>query len=548
MENEFVNFNLTCAGNNLVPNGPTYTNIANQVCTLQGSITGTDIVVGSEYISRTFNYYPSEIWRNFGVIVAFTAVFMVLNGLLSEIVLYGASGRTITFFKKENKEREELNSALTKKRADRKKGEDNSTADTEKLSISSKRVLTWEALNYDVPVKGKKLRLLNDIYGYVRPGELTALMGASGAGKTTLLDVLADRKNVGVITGDVLIDAKPRGVEFQRGTAYCEQIDVHEDTQTVREALRFSAYLRQPHHVSKEEKDAYVEQVIALLEMEGIADAMIGNTVVGLSVAERKRVTIGVELAAKPELLLFLDEPSSGMSNSRLDLMIGLDSQSAYNIIRFLRKLARAGQAILCTIHQPNDSLFEQFDRLLLLQRGGRTVYFGEIGKDACVLRDYFKRNGAECPPRHNPAEFMLEAIGAGSRHKVGNRDWADIWNDSPEFAQVKKTIIRLKDERSHAELDLNAGKGEYATPLLYQTKVVLKRMNVTFWRNPNYGTSQIRSKTNVRVHEIVRPCHHCAFYRSHFLSTWKHGARSAKSNLCHFPSDCLACVDHVAS
>src|SRR5271169_2139234 len=116
MSNEFKNLNLTCAGQNLVPNGPTYTNIANQVCTLQGSITGTDIVVGSEYISRTFNYYPSEIWRNFGVIVAFTAVFMVLNGLLSEIVLYGASGRTITFFKKEDKEREELNAALTNKR------------------------------------------------------------------------------------------------------------------------------------------------------------------------------------------------------------------------------------------------------------------------------------------------------------------------------------------------------------------------------------------------------------------------------------------------
>jgi ATP-binding cassette, subfamily G (WHITE), member 2, SNQ2 len=313
MENEFTNFNLTCAGNNLVPSGPTYTNISNQVCTLQGAITGTDIVVGSEYISLTFNYFPSQIWRNFGIILAFTVVFMVLNGLLSEVVLYGASGRTITFFQKENKDRKVLNEALAKKRSERKRGE--SSSEAEMLSLESKRVLTWEALNYDVPVKGKKLRLLNDIYGYVRPGELTALMGASGAGKTTLLDVLADRKNVGVITGDVLIDAKPRGIEFQRGTAYCEQIDVHEDTQTVREALRFSAYLRQPHHVSKEEKDAYVEQVIALLEMEGIADAEIGNTVVGLSVAERKRVTIGVELAAKPELLLFLDEPSSGAFN-----------------------------------------------------------------------------------------------------------------------------------------------------------------------------------------------------------------------------------------
>jgi ATP-binding cassette, subfamily G (WHITE), member 2, SNQ2 len=313
MSNEFVNFNLTCTGTSLIPNGPTYTDIAHQVCSLAGAITGTDIVVGRDYISQTFNYIPSQLWRNFGIILAFTAVFMVLNGLLSEVILYGASGRTITFFQKENEERKELNEALLKKRSERRRSDADSNDDTHKLQIDSKRILTWEALNYDVPVKGKQIRLLNDIYGYVKPGELTALMGASGAGKTTLLDVLADRKNVGIITGDVFIDGSPRGIEFQRGTAYCEQLDVHEDTQTVREALRFSAYLRQPYHVSKEEKDAYVEQVITLLEMENIADAMIGNPVVGLSVAERKRVTIGVELAAKPELLLFLDEPSSGI-------------------------------------------------------------------------------------------------------------------------------------------------------------------------------------------------------------------------------------------
>jgi ATP-binding cassette, subfamily G (WHITE), member 2, SNQ2 len=310
MANEFVNFNLTCSDSNLVPSGPTYTNISNQVCTLAGSISGTNLVIGSEYITKTFDYLPSHIWRNFGILLSFSALFMVLNALLSEVILYGASGKTITFFKKENKERKLLNDGLNKRRSERKKGDER--AEPEMLSIESKRVLTWEALNYDVPVKGKKIRLLQDIWGYVKPGELTALMGASGAGKTTLLDVLADRKNIGVITGDVLVDGKPRGVEFQRGTAYCEQIDVHEDTQTVREALRFSAYLRQPHHVTKEEKNAYVEQVISLLELEGIADAQIGNPVVGLSVAERKRVTIGVELAAKPQLLLFLDEPSSG--------------------------------------------------------------------------------------------------------------------------------------------------------------------------------------------------------------------------------------------
>jgi ATP-binding cassette, subfamily G (WHITE), member 2, SNQ2 len=82
----------------------------------------------------------------------------------------------------------------------------------------------------------------------------------------------------------------------------------------------------------------------------------------------------------------------------------------------------------------------------------------------------------------------MLETIGAGSRPRVGHRDWADIWSDSQEFEEIKKQITQIKDERKAAELDLNMGKREYATPLLYQVKVVLHRMNVTFWRSPNYG------------------------------------------------------------
>lgn len=85
------------------------------------------------------------------------------------------------------------------------------------------RALTWEGLNYHVPStdgdNGTK-RLLHDIYGFVKPGTLTALMGASGAGKTTCLDVLAQRKNIGVVTGDVLVDGRPLPADFARGTAY----------------------------------------------------------------------------------------------------------------------------------------------------------------------------------------------------------------------------------------------------------------------------------------------------------------------------------------
>jgi ATP-binding cassette subfamily G (WHITE) protein 2 (PDR) len=104
----------------------------------------------------------------------------------------------------------------------------------------------------------------------------TDVQGVSGAGKTTLLDVLATRVTMGVVTGEILVDGSPRDVSFQRKTGYVQQQDLHLATSTVREALRFSALLRQPKHVPNSEKIAYVEEVLKLLEMDGYADAVVG--------------------------------------------------------------------------------------------------------------------------------------------------------------------------------------------------------------------------------------------------------------------------------
>lgn len=299
---------------------------------------------------------------------------------------------------------------------------------------SDRSVFTWEGVNYHVPVSYGTEQLLSDVYGYVKPGTLTALMGASGAGKTTCLDVLAKRKNIGTVRGDILVDGHHTGPDFARSTAYAEQMDVHEGTATVREAMRFSAYLRQPFDVPKEEKNAYVEEIIELLELHDFADAIVHN----LGTEARKRLTIGVELASKPGLLLFLDEPTSG-----------LDAQSAHDLIRVLRRLADQGQAILCTVHQPSSLLFESFDRLLLLENGGHTVYFGDIGPDSCVVQEYFARYSAACPRGANIAEYMLDAIGAGMAQRIGHRDWKDIWLDSPEIQLVKEEIRELKRSAS---------------------------------------------------------------------------------------------------
>ncbi|KAI8279907.1 ABC transporter G family member 11 [Colletotrichum sp. SAR11_240] len=475
MENEFSRLVLTCSDESLIPSGPGYTDINHQVCTLPGSVSGTTAVDGSAYIASAFSYFKGDLWRNWGIILALIVFFLIMNVTLGELINFAGGGNNAKVYQKPNEERKKLNDALMEKRAAKRRGDN--TDQGSDLTINSVSVLTWENLNYDVPVPGGTRRLLNSVFGYVKPGQLTALMGASGAGKTTLLDVLASRKNIGVIGGDVLVDGVKPGKQFQRSTSYAEQLDLHDPTQTVREALRFSALLRQPFETPEAERFAYVEEIIALLEMEHIADCIIGSPEFGLTVEQRKRVTIGVELAAKPELLLFLDEPTSG-----------LDSQSAFNIVRFLKKLAAAGQAILCTIHQPNAALFENFDRLLLLQRGGRTVYFGDIGQDAVVLRDYLKRHGAVAKPTDNVAEYMLEAIGAGSAPRVGNRDWADIWDDSAELANVKDTISQLKEQRMAAGRTVSADlEKEYASPQMHQLKVVVRRMNLSFWRSPNY-------------------------------------------------------------
>ena len=291
--------------------------------------------------------------------------------------------------------------------------------------------------------------------------------------------------------------------EVNAGLETAEQMDVHEGTATVREAMRFSAYLRQPFDIPEAQKDADVEEIIELLELQPLADALV----LSLGVEARKRLTIGVELASKPELLLFLDEPTSG-----------LDGQSAWNIVRFLRKLADHGQAILCTIHQPSSLLFESFDRLLLLQRGGETVraslksmigichlrfnfeqvYFGDIGADSSVIRDYFARYGAICPDDVNPAEYMLDAIGAGLTPRVGSRDWSELWRESPEFQEALYEIERIKTEAARRETRESKSTSRFATPFWYQLGVVTKRSFVGLWRSPNYVY------TRVFIHAVI--------------------------------------------
>ncbi|KAF7798180.1 hypothetical protein EIP86_009397 [Pleurotus ostreatoroseus] len=495
MVNELHKVEAECT--TLIPQGPGYdgkVTLANQVCTTLGSESGKALVSGSRYVQLAFGYTYGHLWRNFGIICAFGAGFISMYLLFTQFNTKSAGETSVTLFKHGSRESDQPRDTSDVEGGE--KGQANSTStnepeqessETEKITSKGSTsgapamtdIFSWQHLEYTVPLSdGSQRRLLDDISGYVAPGKLTALMGESGAGKTTLLNVLAERTNVGVVRGDRFVNGQPLPKDFQMQTGYCQQLDTHLASSTVREALLFSAKMRQPQSVPLSEKEAYVEKCLDMCGLASHGDAIVGT----LNVEFRKRTTIAVELVAKPRLLLFLDEPTSG-----------LDSQSAWAIVAFLRELAdKAGQAILCTIHQPSGELFEVFDRLLLLRAGGQTVYFGDIGHNSTTLLSYFERHGARaCKPEENPAEYILQAIGAGATATT-DRDWHQIWKDSDEFQGAQREIEAIHEEGRKRPPVQTKLQSEYATSWWYQVVTLFQRDCQAHWRDPTFVMAKL--------------------------------------------------------
>jgi ABC-type multidrug transport system permease subunit/ABC-type multidrug transport system ATPase subunit len=478
MVNEFHNRNFTCS--TYIPSYPS-ASLAHQVCSAKGAVAGEMIVMGDNYLHDSFQYYNSHKWRNLGIMIAFLVFFLATYLVGTEYISESKSKGEVLLFRRGNtpKHTESDDVEGSQPVAAAEKTNESPKEASAKIQRQT-AIFHWQDVCYDIKIKNEERRILDHVDGWVKPGTCTALMGVSGAGKTTLLDVLATRVTMGVVSGEMLVDGRLRDQSFQRKTGYVQQQDLHLYTTTVREALRFSAVLRQPEHVSRQEKLDYVEEVIKLLGMEGYADAIVGVPGEGLNVEQRKRLTIGVELAAKPQLLLFLDEPTSG-----------LDSQTSWSILDLIDTLTAHGQAILCTIHQPSAMLFQRFDRLLFLARGGKTVYFGDIGEQSSILSSYFERNGApKLSLEANPAEWMLEVIGAapGSHSDV---DWPAVWRESPERVKVREHLSELKSTLSQKPVeessDNPANFKEFAAPFTVQLYECLVRVFSQYWRTPVY-------------------------------------------------------------
>ncbi|CAA7019220.1 unnamed protein product [Microthlaspi erraticum] len=235
--------------------------------------------------------------------------------------------------------------------------------------------------------------ILNGISGSAYPGELLALMGPSGSGKTTLLNLLGGRFHQKNIGGLVSYNDKPYSKNLKTRIGFVHQDDVLFPHLTVKETLTYTALLRLPKVLTKQQKEQRAISVIQELGLERCQDTMIGGSFVrGVSGGERKRVCIGNEIMTNPSLLL-LDEPTSS-----------LDSTTALKIIQMLQSIAKAGKTVVTTIHQPSSRLFHRFDKLVVLSRGS-LLYFGK----ASEAMSYFSSVGCSPLLSMNPAEFLLD-------------------------------------------------------------------------------------------------------------------------------------------
>lgn len=238
--------------------------------------------------------------------------------------------------------------------------------------------------------------ILKNISCDAKPGEILAIVGPSGAGKSTLIEILAGRVKCPLQC--IMVNGKSVDPsQFRRISGYVAQEDALLPLLTVKETLMFSARFRLPHTVSKQEKEAKVESLIAELGLVHASNTRIGDeSIRGVSGGERRRVSIGVDLIHDPAVLL-LDEPTSG-----------LDSAAALNVVEMLHAMAKNlhNRTIILTIHQPSYRILSLVSSLLLLSKG-TVIHHGSLKS----LQDSLTSKGKKIPAQLNALEYAMELI-----------------------------------------------------------------------------------------------------------------------------------------
>lgn len=424
-------------------------------------------------------------WLSIGAMIGYTILFNILFLCALTFLSPGGSSNTVVSVsddgdKEKSTDQEMFDVANGTNETANRRTQTGMVLPFQPLSLS------FNHMNYyvDMPAAMKdqgftesRLQLLSDISGAFRPGVLTALVGVSGAGKTTLMDVLAGRKTSGTIEGDIKLSGYPKKQEtFARVSGYCEQTDIHSPNVTVYESLVYSAWLRLSSEVDDNTRKMFVEEVMSLVELDVLRDALVGLPgVSGLSTEQRKRLTIAVELVANPSII-FMDEPTSG-----------LDARAAAIVMRTVRNTVNTGRTVVCTIHQPSIDIFEAFDELLLLKRGGRVIYAGQLGVQSRVLVEYFEAipGVPKITEGYNPATWMLEVSSPLAEAHL-DVDFAEIYANSALYRRNQELIKELSiPPPGYQDLSFPT---KYAQNFLNQCMANTWKQFRSYWKNPPYN------------------------------------------------------------
>ncbi|PWA90278.1 pigment precursor permease, P-loop containing nucleoside triphosphate hydrolase [Artemisia annua] len=302
--------------------------------------------------------------------------------------------------------------------------------------------VAWKDLK--VTIKGKRKysdRVVRSSSGYALPGTMTVIMGPRKSGKSTLLRALAGRLDDSAkLHGEVSVNGAKSSLHYG-SYGYVGRKSTLIDSLTVREYLYYSALLQLPGFLCG--KKSVVEDAIVTMSLSDHANSLIGGhcCTKGLSIGEKRRVSIARELVMQPHLL-FVDEP-----------LYHLDSVSALLMMVTLKKLASTGCTLVFTIYQSSTEVFGLFDRICLLSNG-KTLFFGETL--ACL--QHFSNAGFPCPIMQSPSDHFLRAINTDfDRIITLCKNWQDDHGDLSSVNMDSSAAIRTLEETYKLSADAAA-------------------------------------------------------------------------------------------